>query len=58
MSQPEQERAVHVAYQSLPEVNIAGLYSAELDVRRTAARALLAACREAGFFYLTGHSRE
>jgi isopenicillin N synthase-like dioxygenase len=54
MSRAEQERA-HGAFQSLPVVDVAGLYSAELDGRKATARVLGAACREAGFFYLTGH---
>jgi isopenicillin N synthase-like dioxygenase len=48
-------RAVHSAFQSLPEVDVGGLYSDELETRRAAARVLGAACRDAGFFYLTGH---
>jgi isopenicillin N synthase-like dioxygenase len=48
-------RSVHAAFQSLPEVELSGLYSDELELRREAARRLLSACREAGFFYLTGH---
>jgi isopenicillin N synthase-like dioxygenase len=55
MSRSEQERAVHGAFQSLPVVDVSGLYADELDVRRETARALGAACREAGFFYLMGH---
>ncbi len=35
--------------------DVGGLYSDELETRREAARRLGAACREAGFFYLTGH---
>jgi isopenicillin N synthase-like dioxygenase len=45
----------HAAFQSLPEVNVALLYSSSLEQRAEAARALVRACREAGFFYLTGH---
>lgn len=48
-------RSVHAAFQSLPEVDVSGLYSPELEARRAAAQALVTACREAGFFYLTGH---
>ncbi len=48
-------RSVHAAFQSLPEVDVSGLYSDELEQRRRAAHALVAACREAGFFYLTQH---
>ncbi|MDF3070912.1 MAG: 2OG-Fe(II) oxygenase [Polyangiaceae bacterium] len=48
-------RSTHAAFQSLPEVDVSGLYSDELDARRVAARVLVSACREAGFFYLTGH---
>jgi isopenicillin N synthase-like dioxygenase len=55
MSRAEQERAAHGAFQSLPVVDIAGLYSVKLDERKAAARVLGAACREAGFFYVSGH---
>jgi isopenicillin N synthase-like dioxygenase len=48
-------RAVHGAFRALPEVDVAGLYAQQLETRREAARELGAACREAGFFYLTGH---
>lgn len=48
-------RAVHTAFRTLPEVNVAGLYSSELAERQRAADLLGLACREAGFFYLTGH---
>ncbi len=50
MSGSEKERAAHAAFQSLPVVDVGGLYSDELETRR-----LGAACRDAGFFYLTGH---
>jgi isopenicillin N synthase-like dioxygenase len=56
MERAEVERSVHGAFRTLPEVDVAGLYSNELELRREAARALVAAGREAGFFYLTGHS--
>ncbi|HEX2875601.1 MAG TPA: 2-oxoglutarate and iron-dependent oxygenase domain-containing protein [Polyangiaceae bacterium] len=55
MSGSENERAVHGAFQALPEVDISGLYADEIETRRAAARMLGDACREAGFFYLTGH---
>ncbi|HYQ15018.1 MAG TPA: 2OG-Fe(II) oxygenase family protein [Polyangiaceae bacterium] len=45
----------HAAFTSLPEVDVADLYSAELEPRRRAASSLVTACREAGFFYLRGH---
>ncbi len=48
-------RSAHAAFQSLPEVDVSGLYSLELSERRVAAQRLVTACREAGFFYLTGH---
>jgi len=48
-------RALHEAFQELPEVDVAGLYSEELATRGGAARALVTACRDAGFFYLRGH---
>ncbi len=55
MSRSEQERAVHGAFRELPVVDVGGLYSDEIETRRETARELGAACREAGFFYLTGH---
>jgi len=48
-------RGLHEAFQELPEVDVAGLYSEEVATRCAAARALVTACREAGFFYLRGH---
>jgi isopenicillin N synthase-like dioxygenase len=45
----------HTAFQSLPEVDVAGLYSDDAAERSRAAQRLGSACREAGFFYLTGH---
>jgi isopenicillin N synthase-like dioxygenase len=50
--------SVHGAFQSLPEVDVSGLYDAELETRRAASRELVRACREAGFFYLSGHRVE
>ncbi len=55
MSGSENERAAHGAFETLPVVDVGGLYADELETRRQTARALGAACREAGFFYLTGH---
>ena len=55
MSGTEHERAAHGAFQALPVVDVSGLYADELVTRRETARTLGAACREAGFFYLTGH---
>jgi isopenicillin N synthase-like dioxygenase len=55
MSGSESERAKHGAFRELPVVDVSGLYSDEIETRRETARALGAACREAGFFYLTGH---
>src|SRR3954470_21339682 len=54
MSRVEHE-STHGAFRELPEVDVAGLYAGEIETRREAARRLGAACREAGFFYLTGH---
>jgi isopenicillin N synthase-like dioxygenase len=48
-------RAAHTAFQSLPVVDVAGLYASERALRQRAADELGRACREAGFFYLTGH---
>ena len=55
MSGSENERAVHSAFEALPVVDVGGLYADEIETRRATARKLGAACREAGFFYLTGH---
>lgn len=55
MSRVSLERSVHGAFRALPEVDVAGLYSPALEQRQSAAQALVAACREAGFFYLVGH---
>jgi isopenicillin N synthase-like dioxygenase len=55
MSGFENERAAHGAFQSLPVVDVSGLYADDVETRREAAQRLGAACREAGFFYLTGH---
>ena len=54
MSRLEQEKT-HGAFRELPEVDVAGLYASDVEERRVAAKQLGAACREAGFFYLTGH---
>jgi isopenicillin N synthase-like dioxygenase len=48
-------RSGHTAFQSLPVVDVSGLYASELDVRTRTAHQLVQACRDAGFFYLTGH---
>ena len=48
-------RSEHTAFQTLPVVDVAGLYSDELSEREHAARELGRACREVGFFYLSGH---
>ncbi len=40
---------------SLPVIDISLLRSPDLDVRRAVAASLGRACREAGFFYVTGH---
>ena len=45
----------HTAFQSLPEVDVAGLYAESLEERSACAERLGSACRDAGFFYLTGH---
>jgi isopenicillin N synthase-like dioxygenase len=46
---------VHAAFRALPEVDVSGLYARSMSERARAARALVSACREAGFFYLSGH---
>lgn len=47
--------APHTAFQTLPLVDISGLFSTCDKVRAQAASALDAASREAGFLYITGH---
>jgi isopenicillin N synthase-like dioxygenase len=47
--------ASHSAFQALPQVDISGLYAEDPSARMQAARALDRACRDAGFFYLSGH---
>jgi isopenicillin N synthase-like dioxygenase len=47
--------SAHTAFQTLPVVNISGLYSPDLQERQRAAERLGQAAREAGFFYVTGH---
>jgi isopenicillin N synthase-like dioxygenase len=54
MSWSEREKT-HGAFRELPEVDVAGLYAGDVEERRVAARHLITACREAGFFYLKGH---
>jgi len=48
-------RSEHTAFQSLPEVDVAGLYSDDAGERARTASHLGRACRDAGFFYLSGH---
>ncbi|MDM0047394.1 isopenicillin N synthase family oxygenase [Variovorax sp. J22R115] len=45
----------HTAFQALPVVNIAQLYSPHLHERRQASGQLAKAAGDAGFFYVTGH---
>ncbi len=45
----------HTAFTSLPVVDIADLYSDELERRLAVARELDRAARDAGFLYITGH---
>lgn len=48
-------RAARLPFAALPVVNIADWYCDDADARTTVARAVLRACREVGFFYVTGH---
>ncbi|WP_051219294.1 isopenicillin N synthase family dioxygenase [Oceanobacter kriegii] len=43
------------AFQALPVINVAGLFSDSLDERQAVAGQLGQAAREVGFFYVTGH---
>lgn len=45
----------HTAFQTLPLVDIAGLYADDLAVRQRTAEQLGQAARDAGFLYITGH---
>lgn len=45
----------HSAFQTLPIVDIAQLFSSDLDKRKKASSQLDMAVRKAGFFYLKGH---
>ena len=48
--------SAHTAFQTLPVVNISGLYSPDLQERQRAAERLGQAARDVGFFYVTGHN--
>jgi isopenicillin N synthase-like dioxygenase len=50
-----EQNKTHSAFSELPLVDVSGLYDADPSTRRAAARELGQACRDAGFFYLTGH---
>lgn len=45
----------HTAFQTLPLVDISGLYADDLAVRQHTAAQLGQAARDAGFLYITGH---
>ena len=47
--------ALHTGFQSLPIVDVSGLYSADPAARQRTADQLGLAARQAGFFYATGH---
>ena len=47
--------AAHTDFAALPVVDVAGLFADDPLVRATAAGALGAATRAAGFFYVVGH---
>lgn len=48
----------HTAFQSLPVVDVSGLYADDAGVRRQVADELGKAAREVGFLYVTGHRVE
>ena len=43
---------------SLPVIDIGGLFSEDLEDRRTVSRAIRAACIDSGFFYVANHGVE
>jgi isopenicillin N synthase-like dioxygenase len=49
------DNSTHTAFDTLPVVDISGLSSPDLAVRRDAAASLDRAARDAGFFYVVGH---
>jgi len=51
---PNTPKSAHTAFTELPVVDVTGLFSGNLAERKSAARALDQAAREAGFLYVTG----
>ncbi len=52
---PEPIRSRAPAAGEIPVVDVAGLAGGDLSARRRVARRIGAACRDVGFFYVTGH---
>lgn len=52
---PNYPNEKHSAFTSLPVVDISGLFSSDLATRKSAAKSLDKAAREAGFLFITGH---
>jgi isopenicillin N synthase-like dioxygenase len=46
----------HTNFQSLPIIDISGLYSEQFEIRQHTAQQLGQAAKDAGFLYITGHS--
>ena len=55
MSSSFQTRAKSSAFQTIPVVDISGLYSDSLDDRQKAAAQLAHAAEHVGFLYVSGH---
>ncbi|WP_417548484.1 isopenicillin N synthase family dioxygenase [Marinobacter segnicrescens] len=55
MSAASPETTAHIAFQSLPVIDVSGLRSGDARQRQKSADALGKAARDAGFLYVTGH---
>lgn len=55
MTETTPSNSRHTAFQSLPQVDVSGLRSNDLNIREATAQTLGEATRDAGFLYVTGH---
>ena len=55
VEQKRSQKDAHSSFTRLPVVDVAPLYSDDLDARRAAAASLGTAVRDSGFFYAVGH---